>query len=160
MSRPWLAIPYSVAEGDEKLEKLIRLINDAGRGASGGAGGGNVTNTFSSSTTTITGSSGGPWFVLAYSGTLTVDKANGGNQRVTMTGDAALADPVGFSDGDELTLRIQQDATGGRTLTRTTPAKWELPANYTLYGLASQVITITWKFDSTGKALIKSIIES
>ena len=154
----WQDVPNSLAKGEEWVEDLIRYINESGRRiASGNNGtGGATTNNYSSSSTTISSGGIGPKYTLAYAATITVDKANGGNQWVTLTGNANLANAVGFSDGDELCLRVIQDATGGWTLTRSTPAKWELPENWTIYGLANRITILNYIFDSTGVARLKN----
>jgi len=152
----WVDLPQT-AEGSD----LIRMMNERGRRLAASSGNGGGTTTISRNTTTvISGGSGfDPWYAITFATPFTVDAANGDSQRITLTANAVLADPVGWADGEELTLRLQQDATGGRTVTRATPAKWELPAGFDLYALANGVITLTWKFDSTGKALLKSILQ-
>lgn len=151
----WVDLPESVP-----LEQLPRMVNERGRrlaGANRGTGG----TTISRNTTTVVtgGAAFDPWFVITFADPFTVDAANGNTQRITLTADAVLNDAVGFADGEELTLRIQQNGTGGHTVTPDDPTMWELPANYTLYGLANRVITLTYKFDATGKALLKSLLE-
>jgi hypothetical protein len=153
----WVDIPPG-ATGDE----LIRMLNERGRRLSSQAGNGGGTTTISRNTTTVIGGGGSidPWFAITFADPFTVDAANGDSQQITLTADAVLADPVGWANGEELTLRLIQDATGGRTVTRATPAKWELPAGYELYALANRIIVLTYKFDSTGKGLLKCLLET
>jgi hypothetical protein len=135
-------------------DPLISQINQRGRRL-GRGGGDRVVN----QSITYGGGTGGsytpdPWYNLSYAATLVVDKINGGAQRVTLSGDATLDDPVGFSNGDLLILRIKQDGTGGRTVTPADPARWELPTGFTLYGLANAVIILHYKFDASDALLI------
>ncbi len=150
----WVPIP-----ADAKPEDLIRLINQRCRNLSFGDGGG--TTVVSRNSTTVIGGSPSidPWYSITFATPFTVDQANGRNQMITLTGDAVLADPVGWADGEELVLRLKQDGTGGRTVTRATPAKWELPDGFMLYGLANRIITLNYVFESTGVALLKNIIQ-
>lgn len=153
--RGWLDIPASIAEGNPQLETLIRLLNESMRGV-GGGGTGNVVNNFSSTSTVINGGGLGPRYNIPYAATVTVSKANGSNQWLTLTGDASLDDPVGFADGDELYLRIRADATGNRTLTPATPARWELPAGWTIYLASNRVMALNYVFDAAGVARLKA----
>lgn len=145
----------------EDLEELRRLVNDNFRriGDSVGGGTGVVNQTTNVSSTVINYTGGGPWHTIAFSGSITVDKANGLNQRLTLTGNCTLNDPVGFADGDELTLRLIWNPAGGHTVTRATPAKWELPSGVTLYGLSNAVVVLVYVFDASGNGLLKSFIQ-
>ncbi|MDQ3577547.1 MAG: hypothetical protein M3443_08080 [Actinomycetota bacterium] len=54
---------------------------------------------------------------LTYGATLTIDATIGRHYRVTLTGNATLAEPTGGEDGQMILLEVKQDGTGGRTLT-------------------------------------------
>ncbi len=151
----WVDIPSTV-----RPEDLPRMINERGRRLASNAGNGGATTISRNSTTVISGGSAfDPWFSITFADPFTVDAANGNTQKIILTADAVMNDPVGFADGEELTLRIQQDGIGGHTVTPDDPAMWELPDGYTIYGLANRKITLTYKFDSTGKALLKALLE-
>jgi hypothetical protein len=83
----------------------------------------------------ITGGSGsssssGPVTVaLPYAATLNTDASAGDIFDVTLTGNAALANPSNPVDGKTLRWRIRQDATGGRTVTL--GSKFVIPSSAT-----------------------------
>jgi hypothetical protein len=143
----WTNIP------NPENDPLITQLNLRGRRLGRGSGTTQVSQTvnFSSGGSGLTRD---PWYMITFSANITVDRANGTVQRVTLGGDAVLEDPVGFSNGDELILRLQQDATGGRTVTLNDPALWELPAGFTLFALANRVIILHYRFDAAGALLV------
>lgn len=53
---------------------------------------------------------------LADAATIAVDASAGNDWRVTLGGDRTLAAPTNPADGQQVTLTVTQDATGGRTL--------------------------------------------
>lgn len=153
----WVDLPQSI----EDMGELARMLNERGRRLAANSGSGGGTTIVSRNTTNVIGGSStpDPWFAITYATPFVVSAANGASQRITLTGDATMSDPLGWADGEELVLRLQGDATGGRTVTRATPAKWELPSGYTLFLGANRVITLTYRFDATGNGLLKSILE-
>lgn len=57
------------------------------------------------------------WIDLPYGSVIRPNAAYGINFRVRLTGNATLEPPINPRDGQPFCLRIEQDATGGRTLT-------------------------------------------
>lgn len=56
--------------------------------------------------------------VVPYAATITPDPTTGRVQKIgPLTGNVTIAAPVNAQEGDDLTLVITQDATGGRTIT-------------------------------------------
>lgn len=88
---------------------------------------------------------------LSDAATIVWDYTDGYNAQVTLGGNRTLGTPSGVVNGDYGTLKIIQDATGGRTLT--------LPANFkvvnagagaiTLTATANAVDILTWTYDGT-----------
>lgn len=60
-----------------------------------------------------------PPYALTYASTLTPTLANGSVQKVTLTGPVTISAFSSANAGVSMTLILQQDATGGRTLTST-----------------------------------------
>ena len=85
-------------------------------------------------------------YTLSYAGTITPDVANGNVQIVTLTGNvtfSAFTNPIA---GQNLTLIVKQDGTGGRTLTSTMKFAGGIK---TLSGTANAVDIITVFYDGT-----------
>lgn len=57
------------------------------------------------------------WIDLPYGNVIRPNAAHGVNFRVRLTGNATLEPPLNPRDGQPFCLRIEQDGTGGRTLT-------------------------------------------
>lgn len=53
---------------------------------------------------------------LTYASSIAVNASLGNHFRVTMTGNATLANPTSGTDGQKITVEVIQDSTGGRTL--------------------------------------------
>lgn len=58
-----------------------------------------------------------PFVTVTEAPTTTVDASVGNHQVLTLTGNRTMAAPTNVTDGQELFLLVQQDATGNRTLT-------------------------------------------
>lgn len=63
------------------------------------------------------GSQSSAWITVAEAPTTTINAAAGNHQRLTLTGNRAIAAPSSPVDGQEMFLQVVQDGTGGRTLT-------------------------------------------
>ena len=63
------------------------------------------------------GRNSSPWITVSEQPVTTIDAALGNHQRLTLTGNRAIAAPTNPVDGMPLVLQVKQDATGGRTLT-------------------------------------------
>lgn len=57
-----------------------------------------------------------PWYGLTDAATITVDASKGNQLAVTLGGNRTLGNPSNAVDGQSITIKIKQDATGGRTL--------------------------------------------
>lgn len=63
------------------------------------------------------GRNSSPWITVVEGPVTTIDSSLGNHQRLTLTGNRAMAAPTNTVDGLPIVLQIRQDASGGRTLT-------------------------------------------
>lgn len=84
-------------------------------------------------------------------GTKNIDWTTGNNHLLTLTGNPTLTftTPPGTTGTTHLTLRLVQDATGGRTITWPATVKWIGSSAPTLSTAANAVDIVTFYFNGT-----------
>lgn len=88
-------------------------------------------------------------FALASGTTVAIDASKSNNFKLTMTGACKLANPTNLTEGMVLNFAIDQDATGGRTLTFDTMFKWPAGTAPTWVTSASAKNFISAYYDGT-----------
>lgn len=112
----------------------------------------NVAQTFSGAQTMSTTE-------LTYAATITPDFSVNSHQKITLTGNVTIANPTNPIEGQTGTLKITQDATGGRTVAWGTYYKWEGGVAPTYVTTANSVSTYSYKVESSTSILVVPIID-
>lgn len=98
------------------------------------------------------------FIALTDAATITIDGSLGFNHRVVLGGNRTLANPTGLIDGMVYTVRIRQDATGGRTLSYGTKWKWPGGSAPTLSAGANAVDLICAQYDAALDMLLCNLL--
>lgn len=112
----------------------------------------NVAQTFSGAQTMST-------TTLTYAASITPDFAVNSHQKVTLTGNVTIANPTSPIEGQTGTLKITQDATGGRTVAWGTYYKWEGGVAPTYVTTANSISTYAYKVESATAILLVPLID-
>ena len=64
-------------------------------------------------------------YTITYGSTVAVDRSNGEHQKITLTGDWTPSAISSMQEGDELVIKMIQDAIGGRTIDFGTLVYWQ-----------------------------------
>lgn len=94
------------------------------------------------------------WAELTDGVNIAVDAARSNNFRVTLAGNRTLDNPTGLLDGQPLEFRVQQDATGGRTLAFGSKFKFPGGVAPTLTAAANAVDWLRCLYDSTSDTVM------
>lgn len=145
-------LSITVANGD-----LIGLVSSESNvatvvGSDANAARTNVTNSFTAAQASTP--------VSLTDGATITPNANQTNHRLTIAGTGrTLANPTGGTDGQGLNIRIQQDATGSRTIT-TYGSKYKFPGGTvpTLTTAANAVDYLTCRYDATSDTWMCSLL--
>lgn len=76
-------------------------------------------------------------YEITYASTVAVDRDDGAQQKITLTGNWAPTAISNVREGEELVLKVSQDGTGGHTLTWPSAVKWQGGTAPTLTSTAS-----------------------
>lgn len=91
--------------------------------------------------------------------TVTLDAANGKNRSLTLGGNRAMGVPSGAADGQDVLLLVQQDGTGGRTLTWNAVFNFENGITPTLTTTAGAVDMFLMTYNATlNKWLVRTFL--
>ena len=97
-----------------------------------------------------------PFYALTDAATIAWDAAAiGHSASVTLAGNRTLGAPTNLADGAELTLRVLQDATAGRTLAYNAIFKWAGGAAPVVTATAAAVTVLCWKYHSGSNTLME-----